>query len=72
MAAAANIPIIDLSGDQDQVARQLVEAAEEHGFIYIKNSGVDISPSEIDEAFQLVCNHHFSYRAYILLTKFSL
>ncbi|KAK5993455.1 hypothetical protein PT974_06886 [Cladobotryum mycophilum] len=54
MAATANIPIIDLSGDQGIVAGQLVEAAEEHGFIYIKNIGHDISVKDIDEAFSLV------------------
>lgn len=54
MTATANIPIIDISGDQDVVAQQLVDAAQEHGFIYIKNLGRDISSNSIDGAFALV------------------
>lgn len=54
MAVSADIPIIDLSGPQDDVARQLVSAAEDHGFIYIKNLGKDIPGADIDEAFRLV------------------
>lgn len=54
MAPTANVPIIDLSGDQDSVAQQLVEAAVEHGFIYIRNLGKDISVADIDGAFELV------------------
>ncbi|PTB42313.1 uncharacterized protein TrAFT101_008597 [Trichoderma asperellum] len=53
MAATADIPVIDISGDQDVVAQQLVDAAQEHGFIYIKNLGRDISRSSIDGAFAL-------------------
>lgn len=54
---AAKIPIIDISApdvDQKDVARQLVDAAEEHGFIYIRNLGRDISAVDIDGAFGLV------------------
>ncbi|KAH6892308.1 hypothetical protein B0T10DRAFT_483565 [Thelonectria olida] len=54
--ASANIPIIDISTpdvDQKEIARQLVDAAEEHGFIYIRNLGRDISASEVDGAFAL-------------------
>jgi isopenicillin N synthase-like dioxygenase len=54
MANKANIPIIDISGNQAEIARQLVEAAEEHGFIYVKNLGKDIAASNINEAFELV------------------
>ncbi|KAL2157581.1 hypothetical protein VTH06DRAFT_5959 [Thermothelomyces fergusii] len=52
MATAAKIPVIDLSGDdQTRVARDLVEAAIEHGFVYIKNTGKDIPVEAIDGAF---------------------
>ncbi|OAQ85647.1 oxidoreductase, 2OG-Fe(II) oxygenase family [Purpureocillium lilacinum] len=51
--ATANIPVIDLAGDEADVARQLVAAAEEHGFIYIKNRGNDIPAAAVDEAFSL-------------------
>ncbi|EWZ98224.1 hypothetical protein FOWG_02420 [Fusarium oxysporum f. sp. lycopersici MN25] len=53
----ANIPIIDISApdaDQKEVAKQLVDAAEEHGFIYIRNLGHDIQAKDIDGAFDLV------------------
>ena len=57
MAQAARIPVIDISSsDQDeaQVARDLVEAAIEHGFIYIRNTGKDIPLEAVDGAFALV------------------
>jgi isopenicillin N synthase-like dioxygenase len=54
MAISADIPVIDISGDQTEVARQLVQAAEDHGFIYIRNLGRDIAPAAVDEAFDLV------------------
>lgn len=60
MAVTANIPVIDVSGDQDTVAQQLVDAAQEHGFIYIRNLGADISSGSIDGAFALV--RIFSYK----------
>ncbi|KAG5977522.1 hypothetical protein E4U55_006725 [Claviceps digitariae] len=50
---SAEIPIIDLSGDPSTVANQLVDAAADHGFIYIRNLGHDIPPASIDEAFAL-------------------
>ncbi|KFH47614.1 hypothetical protein ACRE_015090 [Hapsidospora chrysogenum ATCC 11550] len=53
MAISAVIPVIDISGDQTEVARQLVQAAEDHGFIYIRNLGKDIAPAAVDEAFDL-------------------
>ncbi|KAI8714493.1 Fe2OG dioxygenase domain-containing protein [Fusarium sp. LHS14.1] len=54
---AVKIPVIDISApdvDQKDVARQLVDAAEEHGFIYIRNLGRDISAADVDGAFELV------------------
>ncbi|OAQ77340.1 oxidoreductase, 2OG-Fe(II) oxygenase family [Purpureocillium lilacinum] len=51
--ATANIPVIDLAGDEADVARHLVAAAEDHGFIYIKNRGNDIPAAAVDEAFSL-------------------
>ncbi|KAK4188222.1 hypothetical protein QBC35DRAFT_451514 [Podospora australis] len=55
MAQIAKIPVIDISGDgdQEQVAKELVEAAIEHGFIYIKNTGKDIPADAIERAFDL-------------------
>lgn len=57
MTGVAKIPVIDISNDnQDQarVAKELVEAAIEHGFIYIKNTGKDIPVEDVDAAFELV------------------
>lgn len=58
MASAAKIPVIDIAaqGDEEQakVAKQLVEAAIEHGFVYIRNRGADIPVAAVDEAFDLV------------------
>ncbi|KAG6008053.1 hypothetical protein E4U21_005066 [Claviceps maximensis] len=51
--SSVEIPLIDLSGDPSTVANQLVDAAAEHGFIYIRNQGHDIPPASIDEAFAL-------------------
>lgn len=64
MAPQANIPIIDISdagGDEAHVARQLVDAAVEHGFIYIKNTGQYIGLSDVDGAFDLVGSVHRRY-----------
>lgn len=58
MASAAKIPVIDISAtggeDQLRVAKELVDAAVEHGFVYIKNTGADISADAVDSAFALV------------------
>lgn len=52
---AASIPVIDISGegDQAQVAKELVDAAIEHGFIYIKSTGKDIPVEAVEEAFNI-------------------
>ena len=55
----AKIPVIDISAEgkeQAQVARDLVEAAVEHGFIYVKNTGKDIPVEAIENAFNMVGN----------------
>jgi isopenicillin N synthase-like dioxygenase len=59
MAEVAKIPVIDVSGegDQTQVAKELVEAAIEHGFVYIKNTGKDIPAEAVDGAFDMVKAH---------------
>ncbi|KAF6817282.1 2og-fe oxygenase [Colletotrichum sojae] len=56
MAPNANIPIIDIAApgvDRTAIARQLVDAAVEHGFIYIRNTGKYINLGDIDAAFDL-------------------
>lgn len=57
MAAAPVIPIIDISAAgtaELDVAKALVDAAAEHGFVYIKNTGKDITAQQISNAFDLV------------------
>lgn len=58
MSSAAKIPVIDISAtdeeEQAKVARELVEAAVEHGFVYIKNQGADIPVESVENAFDLV------------------
>ncbi|KAH8652405.1 hypothetical protein BX600DRAFT_472504 [Xylariales sp. PMI_506] len=56
MAEAAPIPVIDISAegaDEVEVAKALVEAAVEHGFVYIKNTGHDIPAEQIQNAFEI-------------------
>ncbi|GJC81871.1 UPF0676 protein C1494.01 [Colletotrichum liriopes] len=56
MAPKANIPIIDIASpaiDRAAVARQLVDAAADHGFIYIRSTGKYVALGDIDTAFDL-------------------
>ncbi|KAI1074141.1 2OG-Fe(II) oxygenase superfamily protein [Whalleya microplaca] len=56
MGETATIPIIDISAqgaDQAQVAKELVDAATEYGFVYVKNTGRDISAEQIENAFNV-------------------
>ncbi|CZR65177.1 related to gibberellin 20-oxidase [Phialocephala subalpina] len=50
---AGLIPVIDLSGPEHDVAKELVDAAATYGFIYIKNLGKDIPIEAIDSIFDL-------------------
>lgn len=55
MAEAASIPVIDISSpNQSKVAKELVEAAVEHGFIYIKNTGGEVPVDQIEDIFNTV------------------
>lgn len=60
MTKAATLPVIDISAkgaDQAQVAKELVDAAIDYGFVYIKSQ--DISAEQIDNAFNLVGSRYF-------------
>lgn len=48
------IPVIDLSGPEGTVAKELVHAAATYGFVYIKSLGKDIPLESIDGTFALV------------------
>ncbi|CAK7267019.1 hypothetical protein SEPCBS119000_002329 [Sporothrix epigloea] len=56
---AASIPVIDLAGAdeggdvRDSIASALVEAAVEHGFVYIRNQGLDIPATAVNGAFDI-------------------
>lgn len=60
MTNATFIPIIDISesqADQASIAKRLVDAAAEYGFVYIKNTGLNISAAQIEQAFSIVCEN---------------
>jgi isopenicillin N synthase-like dioxygenase len=71
MATAAKIPVIDISDDanQLQVAKDLVEAAIEHGFIYIKNTGKDIPVDAVENAFNTVRLLITGHQVFLCLTS---
>jgi hypothetical protein len=50
----SEIPVIDMSNPSPEVAKQVLEAASTHGFLFIKNDGVTIPPKDIHDMFQLV------------------
>jgi len=55
--ATAPIPVIDLAAtgkSEQEVAKELCDAAIEHGFIYIRSDGVDVSVEAVDKAFEIV------------------
>lgn len=53
-AQNTEIPVIDISKPSPEVAQQVLDAASSHGFLFIKNDGVTIPPSDINDMFQLV------------------
>jgi len=74
--AVANIPVIDISDpsqDETQIAKELVEAAIEHGFIYIKSTGRDMPIDAVQGAFKLVnmaiSDGNISSRSHVVLTR---
>ncbi|KAN0098297.1 oxidoreductase-like protein [Hyaloscypha variabilis] len=50
---AGQIPLIDLSGHEETVAKALVDAAATSGFVYIRSLGKDIPIDAIDNTFAL-------------------
>jgi hypothetical protein len=50
----SEIPVIDISSPSPEVAKQVLEAASTHGFLFIKNDGATIPPKDIHDMFQLV------------------
>ncbi|CAI4213927.1 unnamed protein product [Parascedosporium putredinis] len=55
--ATAPIPVIDLAAagkSEQEIAKELCDAAIEHGFIYIRSEGVDVSVEAVDRAFEIL------------------
>ena len=53
----APIPVIDLAAagkSEGEIAKELCDAAIEHGFIYIRSEGVDVSTESVARAFEIV------------------
>lgn len=50
----AQIPIIDISTPNDAVAAELLAAASNYGFVFIKNNETVISSQSISEMFAMV------------------
>jgi isopenicillin N synthase-like dioxygenase len=66
------IPVIDLSGPEAEVAKQLVDAASTYGFVYVKSLGKDIPVEDIDSIFALVMSstrHIIMYHTNICTVK---
>ena len=50
-----HLPILDLSArDEARNARELLQAATEWGFVYIRCSGLELAPSHVENIFELV------------------
>ncbi|PKS07956.1 hypothetical protein jhhlp_006568 [Lomentospora prolificans] len=52
----APIPVIDLAAagkSEGEIAKELCDAAIEHGFIYIRSEGVDVSTESVARAFEI-------------------
>lgn len=64
-AKDTTIPVIDISTQSHDVARQVLEAASTHGFLFIKNDGVTIPPQDIDDMFKLVSQNQDLLSNYI-------
>lgn len=49
------IPVIDISEPSEQTARELLDAATDYGFVFIKSKDVGFNADVIDHMFALVC-----------------
>jgi isopenicillin N synthase-like dioxygenase len=60
---ATQLPVLDISVPNHEIAGHLVETISQYGFVYIKNHGLDLPPQEIDDMFQLVQIDIYMYNA---------
>lgn len=54
---SARIPVVDICSQKNSesaIAQELLEAAIDNGFVYIKNTGQDIPIEAIDHIFEYV------------------
>jgi hypothetical protein len=50
----AEIPVIDISSPSIKTAKEILDAASTHGFVFVKNHDVGIPPADIQAMFDLV------------------
>lgn len=60
VAGDAGIPVIDISNPTAETAKEVLDAASTHGFLFIKNDGATIPPKDIADMFALVSYITFS------------
>lgn len=51
---AISIPVIDVSQITEETGHDLVEAVIQHGFVFIKSSGLGLDAARIEQAFEIV------------------
>jgi isopenicillin N synthase-like dioxygenase len=60
---SAEIPVIDISPSNSHAATQLLDAATEHGFVFIENNAVaGMPPANVESMFDLVSLSAFRNR----------
>ena len=58
---AINIPVIDISVANSQIAEQLINAVVQWGFVFIKAHGSGFTSDIIDNMFQIVSSRHSAF-----------
>lgn len=54
--SSAQIPVIDISSDGDELGEELVGAVVKWGFVFIHGNALGFDSHVIDDAFELVTN----------------
>ena len=57
----SQIPLIDLSGDEEHVGNELLEAVMNWGFVFIHGEALGFSSQVIEDTFDLVTTEAHSY-----------
>ena len=53
--SSIQLPVIDLSYPTGETARQIIRAATEYGFFYIRSQNLEIDAKTVNGIFGLVC-----------------